>query len=41
MTLLATIPASARNNYNEFSDMFTLVKDGDGWKIISKVYHKK
>ena len=22
-----------------FEDMFTLVKDGDDWKIISKVYH--
>lgn len=26
---------------NKFSDMFTLVKDADGWKIVSKVYHKK
>lgn len=24
-----------------FADMFTLVKDGDDWKIISKVYHVK
>lgn len=22
-----------------FSDMFTLVKDGDDWKIVSKIYH--
>lgn len=25
----------------EFADMFTLVKDGDNWKIISKIYHVK
>ena len=24
-----------------FADMFTLVKDGNDWKIISKVYHEK
>lgn len=24
-----------------FSDMFTLVKDGNDWKIVSKVYHVK
>lgn len=24
-----------------FDDMFTLVKDGDKWKIVSKVYHVK
>ncbi|MDE5833410.1 MAG: nuclear transport factor 2 family protein [Desulfovibrio sp.] len=24
-----------------FTDMFTLVKDGDDWKIVSKVYHLK
>lgn len=24
-----------------FTDMFTLVKDGDTWKIVSKVYHVK
>ncbi len=24
-----------------FDDMFTLVKDGDDWKIISKIYHVK
>lgn len=24
-----------------FADMFTLVKDGDDWKIISKIYHVK
>lgn len=24
-----------------FTDMFTLVKDNDGWKIISKIYHVK
>lgn len=23
-----------------YTDMFTLVKDSDGWKIVSKVYHK-
>ena len=25
----------------EFSDMFTMVKDGDDWKIASKIYHLK
>lgn len=24
-----------------FADMFTLVKDGDDWKITSKIYHVK
>lgn len=24
-----------------FDDMFTLVKDGDDWKIVSKVFHVK
>lgn len=24
-----------------FTDMFTLVKDNLGWKIVSKVYHTK
>lgn len=25
----------------KYTDMFTLVKDGDAWKIVSKVYHTK
>lgn len=25
----------------EYSDMFTLVKDGNDWKIVSKVFHSK
>lgn len=25
----------------KFADMFTLVKDGSDWKIVSKVYHTK
>jgi len=25
----------------KFADMFAMVKDGDQWKIISKVYHLK
>ncbi|WP_294332884.1 nuclear transport factor 2 family protein [Chryseobacterium sp. sg2396] len=25
----------------KFADMFTLVKTGDQWKIISKIYHVK
>lgn len=25
----------------KYTDMFTLVKDGDNWKIVSKVYHTK
>lgn len=24
-----------------YSDMFSLVKDADGWKIVSKTYHRK
>lgn len=24
-----------------YTDMFTLVKDSDGWKIVSKIYHIK
>lgn len=24
-----------------FDDMFTLVKDGNNWKIVSKIYHVK
>ena len=24
-----------------YTDMFTLVKDSDGWKIVSKIYHTK
>ena len=24
-----------------YIDMFTLVKDSEGWKIVSKVYHTK
>lgn len=24
-----------------FTDMFTLVKDGENWKIVSKIYHLK
>lgn len=24
-----------------YSDMFSLVKDADGWKIVSKIYHQK
>lgn len=38
---VAIVRIESQFGYNEFSDMFTLVKDGDGWKIISKVYHKK
>jgi len=25
----------------KYTDMFTLVKDSDGWKIVSKIYHTK
>ncbi|WP_176763536.1 nuclear transport factor 2 family protein [Pedobacter antarcticus] len=24
---------------DKYADMFTLVKDGNNWKIISKIYH--
>ena len=26
---------------SKYADMFTLVKDGDLWKIVSKIYHVK
>ena len=25
----------------KFTDMFALVRDGDDWKIVAKVYHVK
>lgn len=38
---VAMVRIESKFGDNEFSDMFTLVKDGDDWKIVSKVYHVK
>lgn len=38
---VATVSIDSKFGDTSFDDMFTLVKDGDGWKIVSKVYHIK
>lgn len=38
---VAIVRIESQFGNNRFSDMFSLVKDSDGWKIVSKVYHKK
>ena len=38
---VAMVRIESKFGENEFSDMFTLVKDGVNWKIVSKVYHNK
>ncbi|MDE7421989.1 MAG: nuclear transport factor 2 family protein [Muribaculaceae bacterium] len=38
---VAMVRIESKFGENEFSDMFTLVKDGADWKIVSKVYHNK
>lgn len=38
---VAMVRIESRFGDNEFSDMFTLVKDGSDWKIVSKVYYAK
>lgn len=38
-TDVAIVSISSKFGDTCFDDMFTLVKDGNDWKIISKVYH--
>ena len=40
-TDVAIVSIDSKFGETSFADMFTLVKDGDDWKIISKVYHVK
>lgn len=37
----AVVSIDSKFGETRFADMFTLVKDGDDWKIISKIYHVK
>lgn len=37
----AIVKIDSKFGDTRFADMFTLVKDGDDWKIISKIYHVK
>lgn len=38
---VAIVSIDSKFGDTSFDDMFTLVKDGDTWKIVSKVYHVK
>ena len=38
---VAVVSIDSKFGDTSFDDMFTLVKDGDDWKIVSKVYHIK
>lgn len=38
---IAIVSIDSKFGDTSFDDMFTLVKDGDTWKIVSKVYHIK
>lgn len=38
---VATVRIESQFGTAKFADMFALVKDGDKWKIVSKVYHLK
>ena len=38
---VAIVSIDSKFGETSFDDMFTLVKDGDVWKIVSKVYHMK
>lgn len=38
---VAIVSIDSKFGNTAFDDMFTLVKDGDNWKIVSKVYHVK
>lgn len=38
---VAIVRIESKFGDTEFADMFTLVKDGNDWKIVSKVYHVK
>lgn len=37
----AIVRIDSKFGETDFADMFTLVKDGDDWKIVSKIYHVK
>ncbi len=37
----AIVRIESQFGLNKFADMFTLVKDGSNWKIISKIYQIK
>ena len=38
---VATVRIESQFGTAKFVDMFAMVKDGDKWKIVSKVYHAK
>lgn len=38
---VAIVSIDSKFGETRFADMFTLVKDGNDWKIISKIYHVK
>ena len=38
---VAMVRIESKFGETEFTDMFTLVKDGSDWKIVSKVYQTK
>jgi len=38
---VAVVSIDSKFGDTKFDDMFTLVKDGKDWKIVSKVYHIK
>lgn len=38
---VAVVSIDSKFGDTKFDDMFTLVKDGNDWKIVSKVYHIK
>lgn len=40
-TDVAIVSIDSKFGETRFADMFTLVKDGKDWKIISKIYHVK
>lgn len=38
---VAMVAIDSKFGEAKYTDMFTLVKDGNDWKIVSKVYHTK
>ena len=40
-TDVAVVCIDSKFGESRFDDMFTLVKDGSDWKIVSKIYHEK
>ncbi len=40
-TDVAVVCIDSKFGESRFDDMFTLVKDGEDWKIVSKIYHEK